>query len=156
MPDFPGAIGGRYDGKGVFDEPEGQTAMQAANGQFRRFDEQMTEMIEHTEVQLVGGTGSFRDFGVIAPRAGIDQGIAGRMLRIFERNEKTTRNLQQVGVLRVSMIEELNVAVIYVQGTEGNRQRLADTAISQQPGIVDFAGWWVGNARQVELQLVVD
>ncbi len=151
MPGFPGTVGRLYDSEGVLDEPEGQTAVQAANAQFGRFDQQVTQVIEHTEMQLVGRTGRFRDFGIIAPRTGIDQRIAGWMLRIFERDEKAAGDLQQVGVLRVSMIQELDIAVIDMQGAERNRQRLADIAVGQQPGIVSFAGWRIRNARQVYL-----
>src|SRR5260370_39022754 len=103
-------------------------------------------------MQLVGRAGYLWNFRVIAPGAGIDQGVTGRVPRVFNGDEKTAGYLQQVGMLRISPVEQLDVSVIQAQGAKGDGQRFADTPVSQQPGVVAFPGWRGGANRKGELQ----
>ena len=130
--------------------------MQSAYAQLWRFDQQVTQVIEHTEMQLVGGAGDLWNFRVIAPGAGIDQGVTSRVPRVFDGDEKTTGYLQQVGMLRISPVEQLDISVIQAQGAEGDGQRFANTPVGQQPGVVAFPSWQIRDTRKGELQLVID
>src|SRR5260370_943675 len=141
---------------GVAVEPVTKPARQLDIIQQRIRGQQVAQVVKKAKVVAIQGVRRLRKFTVVAPGAVIRGGCDRRNSRVLLGYQEAAVRGQQVRVLLVTWIEQVGVTLIYCELAKQGSPRLSLVFITQQPGIVTFAGRWCRKAMQVDLHFVVD
>src|SRR6266566_2503381 len=96
------------------------------------------------------------NFTVVAPCAIVGRRYDWRYRCVLLRNHEATGKLKQVGVLWVTCIKLISIALMYSELAKQDCLRFCLVFIAQQPGIIAFSGSRAGEAMQINLHLIIN